>query len=417
MSDEVKKGNGFLRHIHPNMIPEKSLKFTHTWGLGGMTAALILLQILTGMLLRFLYIPTPANAYDSILHIERDFMFGAFILNIHAWSGSLLIIVVFLHLSRVLFTGAYHGKRKLNWVIGVCLLFLIIFSNFTGYLLPWDQLAYWAVTVVSSMLSYIPFIGENVRQLILQGNKVGDPTLMLFYNLHTGILPLFLTILIIYHFWQVRKAGGVVVPGGEADLKKVPVIPNLVIRELAVALVLLAIVFLLAILSDSSLRERANPLMTPNPTKAPWYFLGVQELILHFHPFAAVFIIPLVTVVLLIALPFLKYQKPVTGVWFLSKLGRKTALISFLLAIILTPSFVLLDEFLIKTPGIFQNGIILFFLFPVLLTVYPLVLIKKYRADTAETVQSLFVCLMTSFIMLTLIGILFRGEGMVLSWP
>lgn len=130
-----------LLHLHPVKVNEASLEFKRTFGLGGMAALLIVIQIVTGILLRFYYSPSPAQAYDSILFLKNQVLFGQFIRNIHHWSGVFLLMIVFLHFLRVFFTGAYRDSRKINWLFGLILLVIVIFSNFTGYLLPWDQLA------------------------------------------------------------------------------------------------------------------------------------------------------------------------------------------------------------------------------------------------------------------------------------
>jgi len=121
-----------------------------------------------------------------------------------------LVVITFLHLLRVFFTGGFQSSRKINWLIGLLLFVLIIFSNFTGYLLPWDQLAYWAVTVGTSLLEYIPLIGNSIREFILGGDEVNANTLLIFYNFHTALFPILILLLMAYHFWRVRKAGGVI---------------------------------------------------------------------------------------------------------------------------------------------------------------------------------------------------------------
>jgi len=414
--------NNLILHLHPKKVPATTLRFNLTFGLGGMTALLIVLQALTGILLRFIYVPTPEGAYDSVLKIQNELMLGNFIRNIHSWSASLLILLAFFHLLRVVFTGAFHDKRSTNWVFGMILLLLIVASNFTGYLLPWDQLAYWAVTVVSNMVKYVPLIGEGTARFMLQGNEVGGPTLIFFYNFHTSLLPLALIILMSFHFWRVRKAGGVVLPGGKSRREDtlVDVSPHLLYREFVVALVLLAFIFLIAVLFEAPLGERANPLLSPNPAKAPWYFLGFQELLVHFHPLIAILLIPLTAMVLLFWLPYLKYGDTVSGIWFLSTKGRRYGIVSIFLACILTPAFILTDEFVFRSSGslaFIQNGWLTFLMFLGFLTGYIYLLRKKLDLDKAETTQTLFIYLVGTFILLTLTGILFRGDGMGLSWP
>ncbi|MGD9233840.1 MAG: cytochrome b N-terminal domain-containing protein, partial [Desulfobacterales bacterium] len=186
--------NLFL-HFRPITVPEKTLKFSLTWGLGGMAAVLVLLQLGTGLLLKFVYVPTPLGAYQSILELNNAVMFGQLIRNIHHWCANFLVLVVLLHMLRVFFTGAFHPPRQFNWMIGLGLFGLVLTANFTGYLLPYDQLAYWAVTVSTGMLEYIPFIGGRLQEIIQGGNEIGPATLNIFFALHTAVVPVGLVIL------------------------------------------------------------------------------------------------------------------------------------------------------------------------------------------------------------------------------
>ena len=413
-SNTRKKWNNLILHLHPKMVPEKALKFTLTFGLGGMAALLFVLLAITGILLRFVYVPTPEEAYNSILYLNNQILLGAFVRNIHYWSATLLVIVSFLHMLRVLFTGAYSGKRKSNWVIGVVLLLLVIVSNFSGYLLPWDQLAYWAITVSIHMLRYIPLAGNTMSDFVLQGGEVNENTLLFFYNMHTGILPLSIIILMSFHFWKIRKAGGIVIPKTDDNevVKKVPVIPNLVSREFIAALFLIAFVLLLSVFFNAPLEDEANPLITPNPSKAPWYFMGFQELILHFHPVIAIAIIPPIFLILLFRLPNLKHIEPVQGVWFLSLKGKQLAIISSLSGLFLTLLFVFLNELLLRSLDIFKYGVISFSALLVFIVAGLFAIRKRYKANKAELAQTLLIFLFSSFLVLTLVGIYLRGEGM-----
>ena len=141
-----------------------------------MSAVLVLILILSGVLLMFAYEPTPERAYGSILRLEREIRFGGFVRGIHHWSANFLVVIVLLHLLRVFYTGAIHGARQFNWVIGLGLLLLVLVSNFTGYLLPWDQLSFWAITIVTGMLGYLPVIGEAVIRLARGGTEIGSAT-------------------------------------------------------------------------------------------------------------------------------------------------------------------------------------------------------------------------------------------------
>lgn len=423
-SDRIRLAiRSFILHLHPRLINESTIKFNHTFGLGGMAALLFVMQVFTGVLLRFVYEPVPGNAYDSIVYLQSEVFFGQLIRNLHHWSGIFLIVITFLHLLRTYFTGAFHYPRQFNWVLGVILLLLVVFSNFTGYLLPWDQLSYWAITVSTNMLEYIPVIGTSVRELVLGGEEVGKSTLLLFYNFHTGILPVLLIVVMSFHFWRVRKAGGVVVPGGKnGETKMVTTIPHLVAKEFVAALVLIAVILLLAMFFDAPLLDKANPNFSPNPSKAPWYFMGIQELILHFHPLVGAIIIPLLLLIFLFLLPYFKYDTDNSGMWFYSEKGISTSIFSALTAAVLTITGIVLNEYLVDMSGWFgdipqlvSNGILPLLVMLMFIYMYYKFIVKKYSADRNEAAQAIFVFILVSFLILTFTGILFRGPGMSLG--
>lgn len=412
-----------LLHIHPAKINERALVFNRTFGLGGMAALLLVIQFITGILLRFYYTPSPAEAYDSIIFLKNEVLFGQFIRNIHYWSGVFMLMIAFLHFLRVFFTGAYREIRKLNWLFGLGLLFLVVFLNFTGYLLPWDQLAYWAITVSTNIISYLPFVGESLREMIVGGKELNAGTLQTFYTFHTAVLPFLLLFLVLYHFWRVRKAGGVLIPETDGEDIMVKVNPNLVFKEFIVALVLLAVVFLVSALFNAPLLEKANPAYSMNPTKAPWYFAGVQELLMHFHPVFASFVIPAGVLVFFTWLPFLKFNESPNGKWFISEKGIQSAKITSIFAILVTVAGILFNEYILNfemimpgVPALISNGIIpLIILFGLMLGFYGIYL-KRLSLSKEELVQVVFVFIIVAFIVLTIIGIFFRGKDMELSW-
>jgi len=385
---------------------------------------LILIQILTGILLRFYYVPSPAEAYDSVVFLKTQVLFGPFIRNIHHWSGVFLLLVAFLHFLRVFLTGAYRDARRINWLFGLVLLLLIVFSNFTGYLLPWDQLAYWAITVATTIISYLPLAGKRLHTLIIGGQELNAGTLQTFFNFHTAVLPFMLLALVLYHFWRVRKAGGILVPENDRESDPVPVVPNLVYREFIVALVLVAIIFAFSALFDAPLRGKANPAFSMNPTKAPWYFAGVQELLMHFHPFFAAFIIPLAVAVFFAWIPFLKYDTPPNGRWFISEKGKRSSLSAAIFAVLVTlagiavNAFVLNFEILLpRIPAMVSNGIIPLLILVILMAGYYRFFLHRLSLSKAEQVQVAFVFIVVAFIILTLTGIFFRGKDMALTFP
>jgi len=431
-SDQERKRyliKNLILHFRPATVPEKTLKFSLTWGLGGMAAVLIFLQLGTGLLLKFIYVPTPVGAYKSILALNNEVMFGQLIRNIHHWCANFLVLIVFLHMLRVFFTGAFHPPRQFTWIIGLGLFGLVLAANFTGYLLPYDQLAYWAVTVSTGMLEYIPFIGGRLQEIIQGGNEIGPATLSMFFAIHTAVVPLGLILLMAFHFWRIRKSRGLVIPrapGEEIEGKpvRVPTVPHLLLRELVVALVLVAVVMVVSVSFDVPLGNSANPGLSPNPTKAPWYFSGLQELLLHLHPLFTVFIIPLVLVVALMGIPYLKYDTNTEGIWFTSVKGRKISLISALIAIVVAPLGILVNEYLFDfvpglhgIPAIIGNGLIPFSLIFLGCAGFYILIKHRYFGTTNEAVQAIFVLILFVFLILTTTGIWFRGPGMKLIWP
>jgi len=420
--------NSLILHFRPRIVPERTLKFTLTWGLGGMAVVLILLLFGTGILMKFVYQPFPDKAYASILHLQRDVLFGQFVRNIHHLSGNILLIVVFFHFLRVFFTGAFHPPRQFNWVIGLCLFLTVLMSNFSGYLLPWDQLSFWAIAICTGMLEYIPGVGLWLQRLIRGGSEVGIATLSNFYAIHTAILPALLITLMPFHFWRVRKTGGLVVPRSpeedpQTQGERVPGIPNLILREVVVALVLIASILMISVFFDAPLGSKANPGLSPNPTKAPWYFMGFQEILLHLHPFMALCLIPVLMITALVSIPYVQYPSSTAGVWFASVTGRRSARDVAVIALVATPIGILLDEYVVDFAAwmpdlspIISNGLIPFIIILAVSTGTYLILKHRHAADKNESVQMMFVFFLIAFIILTLIGIWFRGSGMRLVW-
>jgi quinol-cytochrome oxidoreductase complex cytochrome b subunit len=415
-------------HFRPRRVPEKTLRFTLTWGLGGMAAVLVCLQLFTGILLKFAYAPVPTQAYASLAHLQENFLFGQLVRSIHFWSANLLVVVVCLHGLRVFFTGGFHPPRRLNWVVGLSLLILVLASNLTGYLLPWDQLAYWATIICISMLEYIPVIGGRMQQIVLAGPQIGPATLRNFFAMHTAVFPVMIVMLMAFHFWRVRKAGGLVIPRSPAEASDdkpvlVPTYPNLLLREAALALATLAGVLILSLLCDAPLGQPANPGLSPNPTKAPWYFAGVQELLMHFNPGFALLIAAILTIAAF-CLPYINYNNAPAGIWFVSVNGRRTARASAVAASVFLPLIILLDEYAVHIPAMppglpqaFSHGIVPIFLFIAVVICFYALIVRKFHASRLESVQAVFVFLAVGWVILTATCVIFRGEGMNLRWP
>lgn len=195
-------------HLHPVKVSRKSLRWSYSFGLGVITAILYGVLVFTGVLLMFYYVPSVERAYPAMKEIQLFVPLGQFTRNMHRWAAHLMVLMAILHMARVFYTGAYKPPREFNWVVGVVLLLLTLGASFTGYLLPWDQLAYWAITVGTNIAGYAPVAGAAMRTMLLGGIEVGQNALIRFYTLHVAVLPLLITLLISLHLWRVRKDGG-----------------------------------------------------------------------------------------------------------------------------------------------------------------------------------------------------------------
>jgi cytochrome b-561 len=385
--------SNFLLHWFPAKVYKPSLDWNYSFWLGTVSAALFFLLILSGLPLLLLYVPSVERAYGSVKDIQYVITFGWWIRGVHRISAHLMVVAVSLHLVRVFLTGAYKNgtargqQREWNWVLGVAMLLLTLFLSFTGYLLPWDQLAYWAVTVGTNIASSIPYVGATVRELLIGGREIEQATLIRFYVLHCIMLPGALGVLFAYHMWRVRKDGGLA-NGDRAAMQPAPrpeapvptktytllgvargttpnvmastietpelsvnAVPDLTRRALIVTLGTFAAISILASLIPSPLEEPANALVTPNPAKAPWYFLWLQEIVTDTTlkigsftingAFLGGVILPGILVGLLTIWPWLDTSgDDATGVWFASSRRRQNAIFLLVLLAILVLMFV-----------------------------------------------------------------------------
>lgn len=310
-----------LLHWFPNKISKASLSWSYSFWLGTISFVLFLILVFTGMILMFLYVPSVERAYTSVKDIEFVVSFGWLLRGMHRIAAHMMVAAVFLHMVRVFLTGAYKNgsaagaNRPLNWIIGLVLLLLTLLLSFTGYLLPWDQLAYWAITVGTNIARSAPLAGEAIRFFLLGGNTIDQNTLIRFYVLHVFFLPLLVLLLFSYHMWRVRKDGGLAVADRETlqqrpekiapvkaktysllgltngttvhvqntmvdeEKNTVASSPHLLRRLWLVTLLTFVVTFGLTILFRAPLEAPANPAVTPNPAKAPWYFLWLQEIV------------------------------------------------------------------------------------------------------------------------------------------
>jgi quinol-cytochrome oxidoreductase complex cytochrome b subunit len=306
--------SSLLLHVQPSRVTVRALRFSTTLGLGLVSFFLFVILTLTGLALMLYYVPHPAAAYRSMQDLEHAVTFGMLLRNAHRWAAHGMVVTVFLHLCRVFFTGSYKPPREFNWVVGVALLLLTLALSFTGYLLPWDQLAFWAITVGTSIVAYAPLVGEGIRFLLLGGHDIGAAALLRFYVLHCVVLPTLMASLVALHFWRVRKDGGLAAPAGHGR-RRIPAWPHLLFRELTVLVLVVTAVNGAALFFDAPLEAPADPTRTPNPALAPWYFLGLQELV-HYGALLGGVVVPVALVLALLGLPYLDRSAVGVGTWF-----------------------------------------------------------------------------------------------------
>ena len=208
-----------FKHMFMERVREPQLGFRATWYLGALTLGTFTIQLTTGLLLMLDYHPSIPQAYADMKDLQFVVSSGVFLRNLHRWSAHAMVFLVFTHMARKFYKGAFRPPRELNWVVGVCLLMLTLLLSYTGYLLPWDQLSYWGVTVGSNIMSSTPIIGEKLRFVLLGGNTVNANALTRFYVLHAVILPLSAILLIAVHMWRLHKDGGMYSPDAEESEK------------------------------------------------------------------------------------------------------------------------------------------------------------------------------------------------------
>ncbi len=201
--------NNVLYHLHPVKVKRHGVRLSYTLCLGGLSFFLFILLTVTGIFLMFYYRPTSPQAYFDLQALATDVAFGQLVRNMHRWGAHIMVLTVFLHMTRVFYHGAYKPPREFNWVVGMILLTLTLLLSFTGYLLPWDQLALWAVTVGTNMGAYAPVFGDQVSFVLIGGVQITADTLLRWYTLHVLFIPFITVIFMAVHFWRVRKDGGV----------------------------------------------------------------------------------------------------------------------------------------------------------------------------------------------------------------
>ncbi len=402
----------FFWHVLPAKSNPDAVKFSATFYLGVLSFALFLVLIITGVLISFYYRPSVPQAYYDMKDLMYVVSSGQFLRNMHRWAAHAMVIVVFLHMLRVFYSGAYKSPKQFNWVIGVLLFLLTLLLSYTGYLLPWDQLAYWAVSVGTNMVETTPLLGEKIKYLLLGGNEVGENTLLRFYVLHVFVLPMIMAVLTGLHFWRVRKDGGVSplqlsrkrsagklhdeTSKASRNNNLIMTYPDVIIRGLVVCEIMLILLVLISLFFDAPLEWIANPAHTPSPAKAPWYFLGLQELLHYFQPVVAVFVIPTLIIIILIAFPYFSLNIK-DNAWISKR--RNVSITATIMVVLVSVGLVYFHAYAILVPTI---------------VVYVLSLIPSIKMSLAGWLMTWLVS--TTFV-LTVIGVFFRGPEWQWIWP
>ncbi|KAF0248744.1 MAG: menaquinol-cytochrome c reductase cytochrome b subunit [bacterium] len=440
-------------------------------GLGIATMAAFLITLVTGVLLMFYYKPYPDVAYLSMKDIHFVVPTGRFIRNIHRWAANIMVVTVILHMARAFYTASYRKPREFNWLMGIALLAITLAMSFTGYLLPWDQLAYWAITIganiaqspreLTDALGMTQYFdpGGLIRLLLLGSDNVGPEALIRFYLLHIMILPLMLGMLMGVHFWRIRKDGGLARPAdaearlgvlpttsypvftqapaktyqlaaivrghtpmvGRGPEATVPSMPHLFYAELAVLMFIVFLCVALALISDAPLKELANPAVPENPAKAPWYFLGLQELV-SFSAFMGGIGVPTIVMTGLGLIPFLDREENGTGEWFGGTGGwpvvKRAIAIGLAVPIFIETiaiRFGWIREWFPQVPQIIITLINPATILTLAYALYSIYLVKRYNSTRAGAL-GLFTCFLCGFLVLTIIGTYLRGPNWVFYW-
>jgi len=389
------------------------------------------------------YRPDTAKAYFSIKDLMYVIPSGRFVRNIHRWSAHLMVIACFLHIARVFYTSAYKRGREFNWNIGIVLFLLTLGLSFTGYLLPWDQLAYWAATIGVNTaasptqltdalgITGVVDIGTVMKHLLLGSDQIGNDALVRFYILHCVLLPLLLLVFIGMHIWRIRKIGGLSRPDrieperlhGLSEDHMAPAIPHAFLREFTAFMFILAITVVLAFFFDAPLKEPANPLVPENPAKAPWYFLGVQELV-SYSAFTGGIGIPFVTLLGLSMIPYFDRENKGFGRWFGDRTGVRITVSSAAYAMICCIS-VLALTIGFGWPGAWFGGsgqFVIHFINPgtilmLMFMAWSLFVLHRYNSTRMGAI-ALFTCFFIAVVVLTYFAWGHRGPNWdFYQWP
>jgi ubiquinol-cytochrome c reductase cytochrome b subunit len=308
----MKRHQSFILHIRPHSFEPAAVSFFNTYYLGFFSVFFLVLECVTGAVLMVYYVPTPQAAYESIVRLSTEVAFGALIRDLHRLGGECMIVVLLLHMLRVFLSGSYRGQFRFTWVTGVLLLLCTLGLAFSGYLLPWDQLAYWAVTIGTSIIDTIPGIGADLGHLLRGGLEFGVDGLLRFYLLHIVVLPVGMLLLVAVHYYRISRLHGISLPLSQASASsdqarpKQPVFPDTVLVDLTLSLLTLTLLIVaVTYFYDAPLEHHADPRHTPANTRSPWFFLWLQGALKLGDSFLMGVCFPLLCLLGLLALPYL----------------------------------------------------------------------------------------------------------------
>ncbi|MCA9868907.1 MAG: cytochrome bc complex cytochrome b subunit [Caldilineae bacterium] len=313
----------FWFHIKPSYYHQSVTKLTHTFRLGLLSTYFFFIELVTGIFLMIYYAPTPQRAYGDMLNILTNVPFGELIRDVHRLTAEGMVIVVFLHMVRTFLTGSYKKPRQFTWLTGVVLLLATLFLSFSGYLLPWDQLAYWAVTIGGSMIDKAPppVLGKTTQLILLGAPAIGPAGLLRFYLLHVLFVPLLVIFVFFIHYYKVVRVG-ISLPSSEEEIgqdtaKRVPAdrrryyLPDVFTDEMLLLALITFILLALIVLNvypGAPLEHHANPNKTPLHTKAPWYFLWIQGLLKLGDPTIMGVVVPTIVFGFLFIMPYIDFN-------------------------------------------------------------------------------------------------------------
>jgi quinol-cytochrome oxidoreductase complex cytochrome b subunit len=314
--------DGFWLHMRPSYFHKSVTGIYPEFRLGWLSTYFVFFETITGILLMVWYTPSPDVAYANMIAIMSNVPLGQFMRDLHRLGAELMVLIVFLHMLRTFFTGSYKRPRQFTWFTGVILLICTMFLSFSGYLLPWDQLALWAVTIGASMVEAAPpeIVGQTLNLLLRGGPDIGANGLLRFYLLHVLAVPAVLFIFTGVHYYKVVVHGHSLPPGeeniGEDTAKRVPLdkrvyfIPDILTSEIMwIAVTTLVLVVMVTWFFHAPLEAHADPQVTPLGTTAPWYFLWIQGALKLGDKVLWGIIFPTIVVVFLMVMPYLDVTK------------------------------------------------------------------------------------------------------------